>query len=76
MQVRQIQQNILNAYEADISKHTEEQTQRVRMVWQSIPAQLARENKKFIYGAIRKGARLKISRLQYNGSLTQDSSIR
>lgn len=59
MQVRQIQQNILNAYEADISKHTEEQTQRVRMVWQSIPAQLARENKKFIYGAIRKGARAK-----------------
>lgn len=59
MQVREIQQNILNAYEADISKHTEEQTQRVRMVWQSIPAQLARENKKFIYGEIRKGARAK-----------------
>ena len=59
MQVRQIQQNILNAYEADISKHTAEQTQRVRMVWQSIPAQLARENKKFIYGAVKKGARAK-----------------
>ena len=58
-EVRSIQQNILTAYEADISKHTEEQTQRVRMVWQSIPAQLARENKKFIYGAIRKGARAK-----------------
>lgn len=58
-EVRNIQQNILTAYEADISKHTEEQTQRVRMVWQSIPAQLARENKKFIYGAIRKGARAK-----------------
>ena len=58
-EVRSIQQNILTAYEADISKHTEEQTQRVRMVWQSIPAQLARENKKFIYGAVRKGARAK-----------------
>lgn len=59
METRKIQQNILSAYEADISKHTAEQTQRVRMVWQSIPAQLARENKKFVYGAIRKGARAK-----------------
>ena len=59
METRKIQQNILSAYEADISKHTAELTQRVRMVWQSIPAQLARENKKFIYGAIRKGARAK-----------------
>lgn len=57
--VRQIQQNILAAYEADISKHTGKQIQRVRMVWQSIPSQLARENKKFIYGAVRKGARAK-----------------
>ncbi|MDO4497816.1 MAG: ATP-binding protein [Bacteroidales bacterium] len=57
--VRRIQQNILAAYEADISKHTASETQRVRMVWQSIPAQLARENKKFIYGAVRKGARAK-----------------
>ncbi len=59
MKVRDIQQNILTAYEADISKHTADQTQRVRMVWQSIPAQLARENKKFVYGAVRKGARAK-----------------
>ncbi len=59
MKVRDIQQNILTAYEADISKHTTDQTQRVRMVWQSIPAQLARENKKFVYGAVRKGARAK-----------------
>ena len=59
MEVRAIQQNILTAYEADISKHTGEETQRVRMVWQSIPAQLAKENKKFVYGAIRKGARAK-----------------
>ena len=59
MEVRAIQQNILTAYEADISKHTGEETQRVRMVWQSIPAQLAKENKKFVYGAIRKGSRAK-----------------
>lgn len=59
IEVRQVQNDILLAYEADISKHTAEQTQRVRMVWQSIPAQLARENKKFIYGTVRKGARAK-----------------
>lgn len=59
MAVRRIQKNIILAYESDISKHTAEQTQRVRMVWQSVPAQLARENKKFIYGAVRKGARAK-----------------
>lgn len=59
IEVRQVQNDILSAYEADISKHTAEQTQRVRMVWQSIPAQLAKENKKFVYGAVRKGARAK-----------------
>ncbi len=57
--VRRIQKDILSAYEVDISKHTGNETQRVRMVWQSIPSQLARENKKFIYGAVRKGARAK-----------------
>lgn len=57
--VRRIQRDILVAYEADIAKHTGADTQRVRMVWQSVPAQLARENKKFIYGAVRKGARAK-----------------
>lgn len=59
MEVRRVQQNILSAYEADISNHTANDTQRVRMVWQSIPAQLARENKKFVYGAVKKGARAK-----------------
>ena len=57
--VRTIQKNILAAYEADIAKHTAAETQRVRMVWQSVPEQLARENKKFIFGAVRKGARSK-----------------
>lgn len=58
--VRSIQQRILNAYEADFSKHAPVETvPRIRMVWQSIPMQLAKENKKFIYGAIRNGARAK-----------------
>ena len=55
--VRRIQNAILSAYEADIAKHAGKDTQRARMVFQSIPSQLARENKKFIYGAIKKGAR-------------------
>jgi uncharacterized protein len=58
--VRLIQQRILNAYEADFSKHAPlEFVPRIRLVWQSIAMQLAKENKKFIYGAIRKGARAK-----------------
>ena len=58
VRVRQVQQQILAAYEEDFSKHApHEEVPRLRMVWQSIPSQLAKENKKFIYGAIRKGAR-------------------
>lgn len=57
--VREIQKNILAGYEADMAKHSGSAAQRIRMVWDSIPSQLARENKKFIYGAIRKGARAK-----------------
>jgi uncharacterized protein len=48
---------LLKAYDTDIAKHAGRETQRIRMVWNSIPSQLARENKKFIYGAVRKGAR-------------------
>ena len=55
--VREVQQEILRAYEFDVTKHTKVQSEKIRQVWQSIPAQLARENKKFIYGAVRKGAR-------------------
>ena len=44
-------------YEFDVTKHTKVQAEKIRQVWQSIPAQLARENKKFIFGAVRKGAR-------------------
>lgn len=55
--VRQIQSEILDAYQRDMSKHTKSMVQRIRMVWDSIPAQLARENKKFVFGAVRKGGR-------------------
>jgi uncharacterized protein len=58
--VRQTQRNILNAYESDFSKHAPvDIVPRIRMVWQSIPAQMAKENKKFIYGLLREGARAK-----------------
>lgn len=56
-EVRQIQLNILEAYQADISKHAGKDAVKARGVLQSIPSQLARENKKFIFGAVRKGAR-------------------
>lgn len=55
--VRKIQMSILSAYEADIAKHAGLDTLRARAVFQSIPAQLARENKKFVFGALKKGAR-------------------
>lgn len=55
--VRQIQSEILDAYQRDIAKHTKTMAQRIRLVWDNIPAQLARENKKFIFGAVRKGGR-------------------
>ena len=59
-EVREIQQQILAAYEQDFSKHApSEIVPRIRMLWNSIPAQLAKENKKFIYGLIREGARAK-----------------
>ena len=57
---RQSQKKILAAYENDFSKHApKEEIQRLNMVWHSIPAQLGKENKKFIYGVIREGARAK-----------------
>ncbi len=59
-EVREIQQNILTAYEQDFSKHAPNETvPRIRMLWNSIAAQLAKENKKFIYGFIKEGARAK-----------------
>ncbi len=58
--VRTIQKAILEAYERDFSKHAPAvEVPRIRMVWHSIPAQLAKENRKFIYGAVKEGARAK-----------------
>ena len=57
-QVRRIQTNILAAHEQDFSKHApNEAVPRIRSLWNSIPAQLARENRKFIYGLVKEGAR-------------------
>ena len=55
--VRNIQHEILTTYDKDFSKHTRSMLQRIRMVWDSIPAQLAKENKKYIFGILKKGAR-------------------
>lgn len=58
--VREIQKRILTAYEQDFSKHAPvEMVPKIRMVWNSIPSQLAKENKKFIYGLLREGGRAK-----------------
>jgi predicted AAA+ superfamily ATPase len=59
-EVRTIQKEILSAYEQDFSKHApNEIVPRIRLLWNSIPAQLAKENKKFIYGAVKPGSRSK-----------------
>lgn len=59
-EVRAVQKRILSAYEQDFSKHApNEMVPKIRMLWNSIPTQLAKENKKFIYGLLRKGARAK-----------------
>ena len=58
--VREIQKRILSAYEQDFSKHApNEIVPKLRMLWNSIPSQLAKENRKFIYGLVREGARAK-----------------
>ena len=59
-EVRRIQKEILKGYERDFSKHSpKEQIERIKMVWKSIPSQLFKDNKKFIYSALRQGARAK-----------------
>jgi len=58
--VREIQTAILNAYSLDFAKHApKEHIMKINQVWNSIPGQLAKENKKFIYSAIREGGRAK-----------------
>ena len=58
--VRRIQQRLIYDYEQDFSKHAPKETvPRIQMVWDGIPSQLAKENKKFIYSVLREGARAK-----------------
>ncbi len=59
-EVRTIQLNILQGYQQDFAKHAPGQIiPRIRMLWKAIPAQLAKENRKFIYGQVKAGARAK-----------------
>lgn len=65
--VQEIQKEILDSYERDFSKHAPiNELPRIRQVWQSIPTQLAKENKKFVYGLLREGARAKDYELAIN----------
>jgi predicted AAA+ superfamily ATPase len=60
MKVREIQETILKAYSLDFSKHApKEHLMKINQVWSCIPSQLAKENKKFFYSAVRKGGRAK-----------------
>lgn len=58
--VRRLQQNILDAYDRDFSKHAPTaEIPRIRMVWKSVPGQLSKKNRKFVYGQVKTGARAK-----------------
>ena len=58
--VRNLQNGILESYERDFSKHAPAiEVPRIRMVWQSVPAQLSKENRKVVYGVVKEGARAK-----------------
>lgn len=80
-QVRTVQNNILTGYENDFAKYAPyEIVPKIRMVWQSILSQLSKENKKFIYGQIKKGARAKefeagINWLTNAGMLLKSSKV-
>jgi uncharacterized protein len=80
-QVRTVQHNILRGYENDFAKYApNEIVPKIRMVWQSILSQLSKENKKFIYGQIKKGARAKefeaaINWLTNAGMLLKSSKV-
>lgn len=64
--VNYIQQNILDSYSSDFSKHTEaSEANKISLIWNSIPSQLAKENKKFLYQTIKEGARAR----EYEGAL-------
>lgn len=56
--VNAIQDNILKSYESDFSKHVQNnEANKISLIWNSIPSQLAKENKKFLYQTIKEGAR-------------------
>ena len=64
--VNKIQKNILDSYESDFSKHIEaSEANKVSLIWNGIPSQLARENKKFVYQVVKDGARAR----EYEGAL-------
>ncbi len=64
--VDKIQQNILDSYESDFSKHTEpSEANKISIIWNGVPSQLARENKKFVYQVAKQGARAR----EYEGAL-------
>ncbi len=54
---RRVQHSILTTYYKDMGKHTKTEVVRIRQLWDGIPSQLAKENKKFVFGALKKGAR-------------------
>ena len=64
--VNKVKENILRAYESDFSKHTQDsEANKISLIWNSIPSQLAKENKKFLYQTIKQGARAR----EYENSL-------
>jgi len=72
--VNKIQENILQAYESDFSKHTTNiEANRISIIWNSIPSQLAKENKKFLYQVAKEGARAR----EYEGAVNwlKDANI-
>lgn len=67
--MERVQQNILKAYESDFSKHTQNnEANKISLIWNSIPSQLAKENKKFLYQTIKEGARAR----EYEGAFTEN----
>ena len=72
--VNKIQQNILRAYESDFSKHTSNiEANRISIIWNSIPSQISKQNKKFLYQVAKEGARAR----EYEGALNwlRDANI-
>ena len=71
--VNSVQKNILKAYESDFSKHTlNSEANKISLIWNSIPSQLAKENKKFLYQVIKDGARVR----EYEGALTEKNLVK